>query len=96
MIRSEDLNKLAHLARLELNDADRSKLVDQLSSILTYVEQLNELNLDNVEPTSHAVHAANVFREDVALESTQIFRDTLQHAPEAQSDFFRVPRVIKS
>ncbi|HEX9136539.1 MAG TPA: Asp-tRNA(Asn)/Glu-tRNA(Gln) amidotransferase subunit GatC, partial [Nitrospirota bacterium] len=64
-ITKQEVEHVARLARLELSEKEKETLTDQLSNILTYVEQLNELDTKGVEPTSHVLDINNVMREDV-------------------------------
>ena len=93
MIDEKQIRKIANLSRLEIQDADIPKLSSQLSSILSYIETLNELDLTGIKPTAHAVEVANVFREDVAVQS-DVARDVLSRAPESDNVFFKVPKVL--
>ena len=89
-----DVEKVALLARLELTEAEVDSFADQLSRILEYVEMLNEVSTDAVEPMAHAVEQANVFREDIACES--IPRESaLANAPKSDGQFFLVPRILE-
>lgn len=89
-----EVRKVAKLARLALNDDEVKTFAGQLSAILDYIEQLNEINTDSVEPTSHAVEMNNVLREDVAAKP---FSDGAwaKNAPSAAHGHFKVPRVIE-
>lgn len=93
MIDDRVLESIANLSRLELSDEQKPRLAQQLTAIMAYVKQLDELDLTGVEPTSHAVEVQNVFRDDVAI-ATLVSTEILKQAPEAQDGFFRVPRVI--
>jgi len=86
--------KVSELARLEFNDEELEKFTEQLGNILAYIEQLNELDTDNVEPTSHVLDISTPFREDKVVEwlSTE---EVLKNAPESEDDFFVVPQVIE-
>lgn len=78
-----DVEKIAHLARLALSEEQLDRYQKQLSAILDYAEMLNQLDLVDVEPTTHAVPMANVMRADVAepaLSAEQIFANTPHHA----------------
>jgi aspartyl-tRNA(Asn)/glutamyl-tRNA(Gln) amidotransferase subunit C len=90
-----DVKKVATLARLELGDADIAKMADQLNNILGYVEQLNAVNTDGIEPLAHPLPVANVFREDVHVPSLPVDA-ALQNAPTRLADFFGVPAVFDS
>jgi aspartyl-tRNA(Asn)/glutamyl-tRNA(Gln) amidotransferase subunit C len=85
---------VAHLARLKLTDAELETMTRQLSAILDYVGQLQELNTDNVEPLAHPLPVHNVFRKDEPGASLPV--DTaLQNAPDRRGDFYGVPAVLE-
>ncbi|MCX7981596.1 MAG: Asp-tRNA(Asn)/Glu-tRNA(Gln) amidotransferase subunit GatC [Syntrophales bacterium] len=85
---------VAHLARLELTDEEVDRFTLQLNDILLYMEKLNSVDTSEIEPMSHAITLNNAFREDVVLPSISP-ELALANAPEAQGDFFRVPKVIE-
>jgi aspartyl-tRNA(Asn)/glutamyl-tRNA(Gln) amidotransferase subunit C len=93
-ITKEQVEHVAKLARLAITEEEKATFSEQLSSILTYVEQLNQLNTSKVEPTSHVISMQNVFREDRIKESLPR-EEVLAGAPEASEEFFRVPRIIE-
>ncbi len=84
---------VAHLARLKLSDDDLAEARQQLARILAYVDQLNELKTDDVEPTAHPLEITNVFREDSVGESWTADA-ALSQARQRQNGFFQVPRVL--
>ena len=84
---------VAHLARLKISDEEVRLYADQLSAVLGYVDQLNELDTTDVPPTTHAVPLSNVFRDDAVRASLSPGR-ALSNAPQQQDDFFRVPKVL--
>jgi aspartyl-tRNA(Asn)/glutamyl-tRNA(Gln) amidotransferase subunit C len=90
MIDREQVLHVAKLARLRLTDAEVERMTGELSMILGHVEQMEALDLDGVEPTSHVVALENVLREDVPRESLPRER-ALEGAPDAAGDGFRVP-----
>jgi aspartyl-tRNA(Asn)/glutamyl-tRNA(Gln) amidotransferase subunit C len=67
----------------------------QLGDILNYVQKLNELNIDDVEPMKHVLNMVNVLREDKELPSLSR-EDVLKNAPEHDKEFFKVPRVLRT
>ncbi|MEK6576757.1 MAG: Asp-tRNA(Asn)/Glu-tRNA(Gln) amidotransferase subunit GatC, partial [Nitrospirota bacterium] len=80
-ISKEEVERVAKLARLLVSEEEKDVLARQLSSILTYVGKLNELNTEGVEPLSHVIDIKNVFREDRVRES--LSQDlALSNAPE--------------
>lgn len=84
---------VAHLARLELSDADVERMARQLSAILDYVDQLQSVNTDGVEELAHPLKVANVFRADEPGESLPV-AEALANAPDRRGDFFGVPAVF--
>ncbi|HON58232.1 MAG TPA: Asp-tRNA(Asn)/Glu-tRNA(Gln) amidotransferase subunit GatC [Smithella sp.] len=92
-ISAKEVEYVAHLARLAITEEEKEKFTAQLNDILLYIDQLNELNTDGVEPTSHAISVTNAFREDKILDSIGT-QASLANAPDARGDFFRVPKVI--
>jgi aspartyl-tRNA(Asn)/glutamyl-tRNA(Gln) amidotransferase subunit C len=88
-----DVEYIAKLARLEFTEAEKEKFTGQLNSILAYVEQLNRLDTSQVEPLSHVIELANVFRDDVVKPGLST-EEALMNAPAKTEKFFRVPKVI--
>ena len=89
-----DLDGIANLARLQLTEEERASLRKDMESIVSYVDMLAELNVDDIEPTAHAVPLVNILREDRAASSLP--RETfLANAPETIDDeLVKVPQVI--
>jgi aspartyl-tRNA(Asn)/glutamyl-tRNA(Gln) amidotransferase subunit C len=92
-ISEQQVRHVAKLARLKLNDDEVRMFTRQLGDILSYVEKLNELDTDNVEPTAHAAPLKNVFREDKAKEGIGV-EAILKNAPSRDGSFFTVPKVL--
>jgi aspartyl-tRNA(Asn)/glutamyl-tRNA(Gln) amidotransferase subunit C len=89
----QDVEHVASLAKLSFTEEEKRKLASELNEILTYMEQLNSLDTESVEPLSHVTELGNVFREDNLLPG--IDRDeALKNAPAKTEMFFRVPKVI--
>jgi aspartyl-tRNA(Asn)/glutamyl-tRNA(Gln) amidotransferase subunit C len=89
----KDVQYVAKLARLEVTAEEVAKYTQQLGNILQYVEQLNQLDTNSVEPLTHPLDVKNVFREDVVCPSlTQ--QEVLSNGPEVQSGHFRVPKIM--
>jgi aspartyl-tRNA(Asn)/glutamyl-tRNA(Gln) amidotransferase subunit C len=84
---------VAHLARLNVSEAEVHLFAEQLSTILDYVEQLNELDTDDVPPTAHPLPLSNVLREDAPKASCPV-EEALKSAPVKEGAFFKVPKVI--
>ncbi|BCA81022.1 Asp-tRNA(Asn)/Glu-tRNA(Gln) amidotransferase subunit GatC [Desulfuromonas sp. AOP6] len=89
-----EVEHVARLARLALQDEELDALTGQMDAILGYVEKLKELDTDGILPTAHAVPMENAFREDVVRDSIGVDK-ALVNAPEADNGCFRVPRVIE-
>jgi len=87
------VRKVAKLARLELTDAEVGQFSGQLSAILDYVEKMNELDTDAVEPLAHCLPISNVFRADCAKESLGTEK-ALANAPQTDGEFFKVPKIL--
>jgi len=90
----ESVQRAAMLARLRLTADEESALTGQLEQILTYMDQLNQLDTTNVELFSHSTEKLNALREDQV--SNQPNADALlANAPERDDTFFRVPKIIE-
>ncbi len=89
-----DISYVAHLARIELREAEKAKFAAQLRDILAYVAKLNELDVSNVEPTAHATPLTNVLRKDEVRPSIEIEK-ILKNAPEQARDLFIVPKIVE-
>jgi len=86
---------VATLARLELTDEEREKFSIQLSAVLDNIDKLNEIDTDNVEPTSPALDIVNVFRDDKAQK--RFAADSWKsNAPAEDYGHFRVPKIIEN
>ncbi len=92
-VTKKDVEYIAKLARLKFNDEELENFTYELNEILNYVEKLNELNTENVEPLSHPIENFNVFRED-KLQPSIDREDALKNAPSRTDEFFKVPKVI--
>ncbi len=90
----KDVEHIAELARLKFNERELDNFTHQLNEILSYVEKLNELDTENVEPLSHPVENSNIFREDEVKPSVNR-EDALRNAPDKNEVFFKVPKVIE-
>ncbi len=88
-----DVDYIATLARLSFNDAEKEAMTHDLNEILNYVEKLNELNTENIEPLANMGDRTNVLREDKPVPSISN-QDALKNAPDFQDRFFKVPKVI--
>ena len=89
-----NLRHIARLARLHFKDEELAVFESQLNGILEFVNQLKEVNVDGVEPTSHPLALSNVFRADEVKPSLPI-EEFLKHSPRARGRFFEVPKIIE-
>lgn len=92
-INEELIDQLAHLSRLEFSTEEKQKILNDLNRILDYIDQLNELNTDNVEPLIYLTPNQNILRDDIVIETLKK-EDALANAPKKDSDYFRVPKII--
>jgi aspartyl-tRNA(Asn)/glutamyl-tRNA(Gln) amidotransferase subunit C len=88
------VGKIAHLSRLEYSDNEQEELVKDLNKILDWMDKLNEVNTDAVEPLRHMSIEINRFREDAVHEHLD-HKKALLNAPKKDTDYFRVPKVIE-
>ena len=89
----EEVEHVALLARLALEDEEQEQFRAQLSSILGYADRINQLDTASVAPTYHVLPLQNVFRQDqtrVALDHDEV----LQNAPDRSGSYFKVPRIL--
>ena len=88
------IENLASLARLYFNEEEKKEIKGDLQRMIAFIDKLNELNTDGVEPLLHMSDAINVFREDEVRGSVSI-EEALKNAPETDGVFFKVPKVIR-
>jgi aspartyl-tRNA(Asn)/glutamyl-tRNA(Gln) amidotransferase subunit C len=95
MIDREQVQKVAHLARLELTPEEEEQFTTQLSSILEYFEQLSQLDTTDVPPMTRAIELSNVTRPDVLKMEVEP-EELLREAPEQEDQYFRVPQILST
>ncbi len=88
------VEKIAHLSRLEINEQEREKMVEDLPKIMNWMNQLNELDTDSIEPLTHMSEAVNIFREDEVRHELPREKGLL-NAPNQNGVYFQVPKVIE-
>lgn len=91
---TDEVKKVASLARLSLTDDELRIYGQQLTQILGYVKMLDEVDIDGAEPMPHAVELQNVFRRDEATESLDR-ADALSNAPKTDGRYFQVPQILE-
>lgn len=94
-VNDEMVDKLAHLSRLQFNDVEKVAIKNDLQQMIAFVEKLNELKLDSVQPLLHMSPEVNVLRED-EIKGSISREDALKNAPLHNEEFFMVPKVIKN
>lgn len=87
------VDEVAHLARLEFNDEAKAEILNDMNRMLAFVDKLNELDTENIEPLIYMTDEKNVLREDES-EQTITQKEALKNAPKKDSDYFKVPKVI--
>lgn len=93
-VTKKEVEKIAELAKLKFTEEELENFTHQMNDILKYMEKLNELNTDDVQPLSHPNEAINVFRADELKKSIDT-SDALKNAPLADENYFKVPKVIQ-
>lgn len=88
------LQDIAHLARLEFKTSDEEEMMAEMNKILDWMNKLNEVDTDKVEPLIHLSEELNVLREDETKPSLD-HEAGLKNAPKRDSNYFRVPKVIE-
>ena len=92
-ITKEEVKKVAHLARLELDEKEGNNHAEQLEKILGYIRQLEKINTDDVPCTTRAIEVVNVFREDEKKDS-DCNEEILELGPSREDKYFKVPKII--
>jgi aspartyl-tRNA(Asn)/glutamyl-tRNA(Gln) amidotransferase subunit C len=87
------VDEIAHLARLEFNEEAKQGIITDMNRMLDFVEKLNELNTDHIEPLIYMTQEKNVLREDVP-QITLTQKEALKNAPQKDTDYFKAPKVI--
>ncbi|AQX56268.1 Asp-tRNA(Asn)/Glu-tRNA(Gln) amidotransferase subunit GatC [Priestia flexa] len=90
----EQVKHVAHLARLAVTDEEAALFTKQLDAIITYAEQLDELDTTNVKPTSHVLDVKNVMREDKPAKGLPV-EDVMKNAPDHKDGYVRVPTILE-
>lgn len=88
------IESLADLARLHFNEEEKKEIKSDLQRMIAFIDKLNELNTEGVEPALHMSDEINVFRED-EIRGSISREEGLKNAPETDGVFFKVPKVIK-
>jgi aspartyl-tRNA(Asn)/glutamyl-tRNA(Gln) amidotransferase subunit C len=92
-ITQEEVKKVAHLARLELDDNEISNHAEQLERILEYIKQLESIDTDDIPCTTRAVEVTNIFRKD-ENKNFDCTEDLMELGPSREDNYFKVPKII--
>ena len=92
-ISSDEVKKVAQLARLELNESEIQQHAEQLEKILDYIKQLEKINTENIACTTRAIEVVNVLRKD-EKKNYENSEEILDLAPSRENKFFKVPKII--
>ena len=92
-ITQEEVKKVAHLARLELNENEINNHAEQLEKILDYIKQLEKIDTDDVLCTTRAIEVTNVFRKDEKKDDNTS-EELLELGPSREDKYFKVPKII--
>ena len=93
-ISHDDVKYVARLARLSLDSEELDRYSVQLSSIISHIDKISELELEEVSPTSHVLDMSNIFREDEVRPSVSQ-EDALRNGPSVEKGAFRVPPILE-
>ncbi|MXV15551.1 Asp-tRNA(Asn)/Glu-tRNA(Gln) amidotransferase subunit GatC [Hufsiella ginkgonis] len=88
------INRIAHLARLEVNESEKEALLEDMNNILSFMDKLNELDTTGVEPLIYLTDEVNVYRDDVVKQEITV-ADALRNAPTQDGKYFKVAKVIR-
>ena len=93
-INKEEVKKVAHLARLELDEHEINNHAEQLEKILEYIKQLEKIDTENIPSTTRAIEVINVFRKD-EKKNFDFNQELLELSPSREDDYFKVPKINK-
>ena len=92
-IDEETVDKIAHLARLELTGTEKQDMIKDMNKILGFMDKLNEVNTTGIEPLVYMTNGVNAFRDDVVKQEIT-HEEALLNAPKHDDNYFLVPKVI--
>lgn len=93
-ISQEQLEAIASLARLNLTDEEKDRMIGEMGAIIEFADQLAELDTTGVEPTAYPIPIKNVFREDRIRESFDR-EEILKNVPSSEDGYIKVPKVVE-
>ncbi|MCI4128339.1 Asp-tRNA(Asn)/Glu-tRNA(Gln) amidotransferase subunit GatC [Bacillus haynesii] len=89
----DEVKHVAHLARLAITNEEAAMFTEQLDSIISFAEELNEVDTENVKPTTHVLQMKNIMREDVPDKGLPV-EDVVKNAPDQKDGYIRVPSIL--
>lgn len=92
-ITNDIVDRVATLAKLEFKPEERELIKNDLNKIIDFIDQINNIDTEGVEPLIHMNNEVNVLREDIA-EVTITQQEALKNAPQKDSDYFKIPKVL--
>lgn len=98
MLTKKEVEKIAELARLGINEKEKEKFAEDLSSVLGYVNKLSEVNIEKVEPITGGTNLESVMRKDdetKCISDSQMREQILSASPNRQDDYFKVPSILE-
>jgi len=98
MLTKKEVEKIAELARLKLEEKEKEKLTEDLSSIIGYIQKLSEVNIEKVEPMTGGTDLESVARQDdetKSISDPEMRKQILDAAPNREEDYFKVPSILE-
>jgi len=97
MIDKEQVEHIAKLARINLTEKEKEKFSAELSSILDYIDKLNQADISSVESISQVTGLNNIVRDDIEIKkvNTEIRKEILKGAPEKKDNYFKAPKILE-
>lgn len=92
-IGKKEVEHVALLARLTLTEGEKKIYEKELKDVINFIDKLEELEIDNIEPTTHVINMNNIFRKDIVQKSLPI-EDVLKNAPDSEENYFIVPSIL--
>lgn len=92
-IDDKTIDYIANVSKLEFKNEDKTAIKEDLNKIIAFVDKLNDINTDNVEPLIYMTEGVNVLREDIS-QDTITHDEALKNSPDPDTDYFKVPKVL--
>lgn len=89
------IEKLEKLSSLKLDDNIKGKMKEDISQMLEFVENLNEIDVSNIKATSSTIEGGTPLREDLPIQNLELSKHILKHAPKTEDSYFVVPKILE-